>query len=369
MNVDSARTMRAPASLALALMVVASMFVSAPMLRAEVKADGVGPALSPDPNPSADPRAVRQLERTAKSASRVAYTGEQFVSAWSSTGTSSTLIDVSNMPGTGTALRVRGSGDGPSSAVFAEAPGDDLGVGLGVRTVRILVDNYTVRYAGTATTAGRQAHVVKMFAAEGVPAATFWIDKRSGVLLRREVFDGEGRTVRASAFVDLHIGTRGLPDHLPPMLATSSAQTLNASQVSDLRANGWELPNELAAAMTIFDVRSFDVNGATGLHLSYSDGLSTVSVFEQHGTLDVSGLDGYEATDLGSAVVHVRAGIPQQVVWSAGGTVYTVLADAPADTVDEIVAALPHDSAATGGVVDRMGRGLGRVGSWINPFA
>ena len=369
MNLTSARSLRAPASVAVALMVTASVFVSTPMLRAETKSDGAGPALSPDPSPQADQRAVRQLDRTAHSTERVAYAGEQFVSAWSASGTSSTLVDVSNIPQTGTAMRVRGSGDGPSSAVFAQSAGDDLGVGLRTQTVRILVENYSVKYAGTATTAGRRAHVVKMYAAKGVPAATFWIDKRSGVLLRREVFDAEGRTVRASAFVDIEVGRRSLPDHLPPMLATTTAQTLDEAQVAQLRSTGWDCPQQLAEAMTLFDVRSFDANGSTGLHLTYSDGLSTVSVFQQRGTLDSSGLVGYDPVKFGGAVVHVRAGIPEQVMWSAGGIVYTVLADAPSQTVNQVVAALPHDTSTDEDVVDRVGRGPGRVGSWINPFA
>jgi sigma-E factor negative regulatory protein RseB len=234
--------------------------------------------------------------------------------------------------------------------------------------VRILVDNYTIRYAGTDSTAGRPAHVVQIFASHGVPAATFWIDKRSGVLLRREVYDADGRTVRASAFVQIKVGARHLPDHLPPMLTASVAQPLTGSDVAKLRSDGWQVPGEMALAMSLYDARRFATSTGTGLHLSYSDGLSTVSVFEEQGALDESGLDGYEPATIAGSVVQVRAGIPQQVVWSAHGVVYTVIGDAPQQTVEQIVAGLPH-AEASDGVVERVGRGLSRVGSWINPFA
>ena len=46
--------------------------------------------------------------------------------------------------------------------------------------------------------------------------------------------------------------------------------------------------------------------------------------------------------------------------------VYTVIADAPAQTVDAVVGVLPHD--APPGFWKRMSRGLSRLASWANPF-
>jgi hypothetical protein len=45
-----------------------------------------------------------------------------------------------------------------------------------------------------------------------------------------------------------------------------------------------------------------------------------------------------------------------------------VVADAPGSTVDEVVAALPHDPVEDTGGWDRLGRGFERVASWFNPF-
>jgi sigma-E factor negative regulatory protein RseB len=128
------------------------------------------------------------------------------------------------------------------------------------------------------------------------------------------------------------------------------------------------VPDELSVAMSLYDARRFDTATGTGLHLSYSDGLSTVSVFEEQGALDESGLVGYDTVTMGGSTVQVRAGIPQQVVWSADGVVYTVIGDAPQTTVEQVVAALPH-ARTSDSFVQRVSRGLGRVGSWINPFA
>ena len=64
-----------------------------------------------------------------------------------------------------------------------------------------------------------------------------------------------------------------------------------------------------------------------------------------------------------------RGGLPQQVVWSADGVVYSVVADAPMPLVNEVVGDLPQETAEPQTVSTRIGRGLARVGSWVNPFA
>jgi hypothetical protein len=52
--------------------------------------------------------------------------------------------------------------------------------------------------------------------------------------------------------------------------------------------------------------------------------------------------------------------------WSAGGFVYTLVADAPMATVSQVVAALPDNGGP--GFWVRMARGLRRLVSWLNPL-
>ena len=56
----------------------------------------------------------------------------------------------------------------------------------------------------------------------------------------------------------------------------------------------------------------------------------------------------------------------RSLTWSGRGMVYTVMVDAPAQTVDAVVGALPHDAPA--GFWKRMSRGMVRLASWANPF-
>jgi sigma-E factor negative regulatory protein RseB len=52
--------------------------------------------------------------------------------------------------------------------------------------------------------------------------------------------------------------------------------------------------------------------------------------------------------------------------WSAHGFVYTVIAEAPPATVNQVVDALPHDAGP--GFWGRIARGLRRLAAMANPF-
>ena len=101
------------------------------------------------------------------------------------------------------------------------------------------------------------------------------------------------------------------------------------------------------------------------LDLGFSDGLSVVSVFEQRGNLPDK-MAGWRKTKVSGHAVFVAEPDQRSLTWSGRGTVYTVVADAQAQTVDAVVGALPHDGPA--GFWKRMKRGICRLASWANPF-
>jgi sigma-E factor negative regulatory protein RseB len=110
--------------------------------------------------------------------------------------------------------------------------------------------------------------------------------------------------------------------------------------------------------------RSVTASGAV-VELAYSDGLSVVSLFVQRGHLPAE-LSGWSEVALRGQRVYAADPDDRSVAWSAGGFVYTLIADAPAQTVDQVVAALPHGT--TPGLLDRVIRGLRRLMSWVDPF-
>jgi sigma-E factor negative regulatory protein RseB len=90
-----------------------------------------------------------------------------------------------------------------------------------------------------------------------------------------------------------------------------------------------------------------------------------VSLFLQRGELPAV-LSGWRQITLAGHRVYVRDPAQPDLTWSAGGYVFTVVADAPAPVVADVVNTLPHDTPS--GLWGRMERGLKRLLSWLDLF-
>jgi sigma-E factor negative regulatory protein RseB len=210
---------------------------------------------------------------------------------------------------------------------------------------------------------GRAAHVVEALRDGGGIAGRFWLDAATGLVLRRESFDKAGRLVRSSAFTAVTISPTETPE-----AADVPVPGLDRTEVSRLRAAGWQVPEHLPGDLELFDARLRTHGGQQVLHLSYSDGLSTLSLFAQHGRLGTAPLHGFSREQMGGSTVWVRPSSPERIVWGGGGRVFTLLSDASPDTVRSAVRSLPHDKPPRTGLLARLERGLKRLGSWLNPF-
>src|SRR5260370_1054977 len=105
--------------------------------------------------------------------------------------------------------------------------------------------------------------------------------------------------------------------------------------------------------------------GGGGAERPCPEGPSVVSVFVRGGRLPAE-LTGWSEVALQGQRVYTADPDDRSVAWSAGGFVYTVIADAPGQTVNQVIAALPHD--ARPGLAARLTRGLRRLVSCADPF-
>jgi sigma-E factor negative regulatory protein RseB len=317
--------------------------------------------------PVVEAQARRLLDRAAAAPALTSYSGVQFVSAWTSSWTTSEVVEVDHEPGRGTTVSSDASPSSPARSMTLTATGTPSIAGGGA--VGVLAAHYSLSVVGAGEVAGRPVDVVAArrpgTAADGQESARFWLDRESGLVLRREVYDRRGRITRANAFVQVTVGTGAVASG-PGSRAW--AGTIDTAALAGMRGRGWDCPDVLPGPLALVDARRRD--GAAGgiVHLSYSDGIATVSVFEQRGQLDEGGLPGHRRYLVAGHEVWVSGEVPRRVVWTSGRTVYTVVADAPERTVDQVVAALPHRPAADGDTLGRLGRGLDRVASWFNPF-
>jgi sigma-E factor negative regulatory protein RseB len=176
-----------------------------------------------------------------------------------------------------------------------------------------------------------------------------YFDAVTGLQLRREQYDSDGRRVRYVSFVEIT---------LPP--ADPSGSPVEKPATSEER-----LPEQLDAVAATYDAPElvgdgFSLNGAyeradgDGVQLFYSDGLFSVSVFEERGSLDVDDLarGATERELAGRDVHHFAMPTGTVLVWEEGGLVYTSVSDAPSDELDEIVSSFQGGES---GLMERVG--------------
>jgi hypothetical protein len=323
--------------------------------------------------PASDATAMRLLDRASTAPKKVSYRGVQFVSAWTSKGSTGLVVDVVHLPGAGTTVKSPATAWTPAEQTHLAATGSEPSLLGGAATLRLLSSHYTLSTATPESVAGRAVDVVVATRPVGTtPAARFWLDKETGLVLRREVYDESGRITRASAFVQITVGeSDNYADAWASDKDTDRPQAwpdaIGSTALQRMRDRGWHCPDVLPPSLQLVDARRGGGHYNGIMHLSYSDGLAQVSVFEQHGRLQASDLTDYRATTVGGRKVFLRDGVPQRLVWASHGTVYTVVADASARTVGDVVGALPRPTDDTG-ALRRLGRGLDRVASWFNPF-
>ena len=347
-----------------------------------------GAARPPSVLPSTDNALVRRgllLMTAAVAACRsVSYRGIQVV-AWSSrSGSSTYLIDVWHRVGRPQLAESDGDADDRAVSDRLPGPASHNTAAVGVLSISptmlsLLRSNYVVEYAGTGSSSSRPARIVAVRRHDGTLAAQFWLDRDTGLPLRREMFDESGRRVSEGAFIDLQIGLRNIGPmppaegqawdrYVPATESMGGASRPMAARVAELRDDGWPVPRMLAGNMALAGVTRTATKSGPVLDASYSDGLSVVSLFIQRGELSGT-LPGWHLARLhGLPVYATESGDvdEQGLAWSADGFVYTVIADAPPGSVEQVIIQLPHDRDI--GLWERVRRGIKRMGSWFDPF-
>lgn len=322
---------------------------------------------------AADAAASALLEDALLASRSVTYTGTQYVASWRERAVATALVDIRHTPSGGAVVR---------RAPTAGSPGEDTALatasaGLDPRMLPLLEQHYELRVAADGRCAGRDAHVVEArrpgVSGAGAVAGRFWLDAETGLVLRRDVLDEQGRRMSSSAFLDLSVepGPKPSPEQ-PASDGSDTGEPLDDDELDALRRDGWPVLDALPGGFALFDARVRTHDGDRGrqvVHLAYSDGLSTTSLFAQRGALGARPPEGFGPREMAGSTVWSRGGPPERVVWGGGGRVWTLVSDAPAVAVTDAVAALPHQDPPKDGFLARLVRGAQRLGSMLNPFS
>jgi sigma-E factor negative regulatory protein RseB len=307
--------------------------------------------------------ALQLLTEAATACKNETYSGIQVSRWWGLSGNRVSLIAVWHRPGGGIVVRALTGAAGPPAGQPVElVPGVPMSVSP--RLLDLLQANYLVSYAGTSSADGRPAKLVLVIRPNGKLAARYWLDSQTKLPLRRQLFDDHARLVSDIRLVDLQLG-HGSLGGMPATGVQPSMRPLDGGTLAALRAKGWPLPGQLPGGLELFAASETTTSSGTVVDASYSDGLSVISLFVQRGDLPAV-LTGWQRVEISGH--DVFAGDPDDttIAWSGGGYVFTMIADAPATTVDRAIAALPHSDQS--GFWTRLGRGLRRLASWANPF-
>ncbi len=246
----------------------------------------------------------------------------------------------------------------------------------GTGSPELLLDNYDAHHAGPALLRTGSASVLDLFDEEGRRRERLFLDDYTGVVVRRETYGPRGNARRLVAYTELTVVEPRDDVRSSTRAARGAAladlgpvQGLSADSLETLGRTGWHVPETLPGGYVLS--RGYAIgNGPqdSSLHLVYTDGLYSTSLYEQRGGLDSDALVGAVHTRYRDLHVWRWPGAqPERVTWSAQGMTFTAVGDATVEQVLDSLAELPNDPPDDLG--DRIRRGVRRVVSWLNPLA
>lgn len=198
-------------------------------------------------------------------------------------------------------------------------------------------DKYDLAVTGSARVAGRDATVVDARDEKtGAVRERLYFDDATSLLLRRDQVGAHGRVDRSVGFVEITPPTTTVARRFESPHPTHVAQPRARANVG----RSYHAPRTLGDGFHLVD--AYEQPGG-GVQLYYSDGLFTMSLFEQHGPLDDAALPhgGHDETIGGRRVrVYETPGV-ETVVWDANDVAYSCVTDAPRADLASMLGDLP----------------------------
>lgn len=146
-----------------------------------------------------------------------------------------------------------------------------------------ITENYDVRKGKVSRVAGFDAQLIMLAPRDGLRYGhKLWADVKSGLLLKARMIDESGATIEQFMFSDVRIGEGVKADTSRPAFGEGSGWHVVAAHGSavEVSDSGWRLSTPLAGYVLESVVRRPLGKGQRDvLHMVYSDGLASISVF------------------------------------------------------------------------------------------
>lgn len=330
---------------------------------------------------SAEQDAVALLERAARAAEMLPFSGRLVVAATSPAGPTITELaltheaDGSMRVGRSEAWMV-GRDERGGGFLWRPEPGGGPGHLLGLTgmeshtfSVAGLLAKYDVEVTGAVDLVTGPATELEVRRRDGGRLCErLFVDRATGLVVRRETYAHDvADATRVIAFTELDVAGDAMPAPTATPDEHVASLTVEDDELEAMRGAGWAAPSELGQGYRLVGGYAPSEGDATSLHLVYTDGLYTLSLYEQRGRIDRDAMAGTTVRSLGGGVIYAWPGAElERIAWSGDGHTFTVVADAPSDEVMAAVAGLPVDPEPS--MLHRLGRGVARVVSWLWPF-
>lgn len=203
---------------------------------------------------------------------------------------------------------------------------------------------------------------------DGVVREVLHVDDATGLVVRRETFEDDGAPVRVVAYTEVEVDDSV---RARSRLASEGLEletvALSPVERQSLVDRGVPAEAALPGGFELVDAAEVESVTVPTVHLVYSDGLYTLSVYVQLGRLATAATEDAVALSLpdGGAVWRWPGSEPRRVVWSGDGLTFTALTDAPTSTLLLAVGGLPNEPAPS--TLARVARGLSRAADHLLP--
>jgi sigma-E factor negative regulatory protein RseB len=310
---------------------------------------------------------LQLMSQAAAACRATAFSAIQVARWWGPAGTRVFVSAIWHRPGGQTVAEPVAGAASPSDPAVGNGAGSSepsVSMIISVLQLSLLQADYVLDFAGHSSAAGRQADLVTVGRPDGRLVARYWIDATTKLPLRRELFDNDSRMLSDITFSAVRFGPGALTG-MPSAGTAPDGRPISDSVIAALRAKGWPLPGRLPGGLTLFAATQTPASAGPVIGLSYSDGLSVISLFVQRGVLPPA-MKGWQRIAIAGHDAYAVDPDDQTIAWSGSGYVFTVVADAPAGTVAQVIGALPHGGPP--GFWARLGRGFRRLVTLANPF-
>ncbi|HKV43738.1 MAG TPA: polysaccharide deacetylase family protein [bacterium] len=216
-----------------------------------------------------------------------------------------------------------------------------------------ILANYHVHFGPPDLVAGRPSRVIEVQSKfPGRPSLRIWVDRQTRLILRFERYRADGTLQESSAFLNVRFapilapglftvpvppGTRVLQQRNPPNLSTAEiAQRVGFTP---------QVPTYLPAGFVLMRSLVRNVRGLPTAVSLYSDGVSTLTLFESRGAL---ASPRGRPVRIGSVTGTIAAqGVATLLHWNIGVISYTLVGELPQQDLVRIASSVPAVTSQT----------------------